>query len=221
MDSDIPHSIREDLRGEIRKKLWQANVLYRNGTSLTECLEIAYDAYAKPLERAGLLTSEIVHNEIPAWVLDWVVIFRWRAPRLYPSAPRRNDAQREGVPRPTLGWSVPQRGDYLSLIFPAAQWTLELIQAVIVARIAYWRTWLPQIDPAPLGIIAERKRRRTAVVESLLVERGWSENEWAQEADVDHHTVADYLNGETKKLYASTRKKLAQSLGLKAEDLPD
>jgi len=44
--------------------------------------------------------------------------------------------------------------------------------------------------------------------------------EWAQESGVDFHTASSYLKGKTKP-YQSTRKKLADSLGIPGEDLPD
>jgi hypothetical protein len=65
-----------------------------------------------------------------------------------------------------------------------------------------------------------RAATRRAVVEPILLEKGWSVLEWASESEVDHHTADDYLSGATKP-YKSTRKKLAASLGLTVESLPD
>jgi hypothetical protein len=68
--------------------------------------------------------------------------------------------------------------------------------------------------------IHSRAAARRAVVEPLLLEKGWSHWDWASESNVDHHTVNHYLSGATKKLYPSTRLKLAKSLGLNVKSLP-
>jgi transcriptional regulator with XRE-family HTH domain len=53
----------------------------------------------------------------------------------------------------------------------------------------------------------------------ILAKRGWSIHEWAVNSDVDFHTANGYLKGETNP-FRSTRKKLAESLGIKVEELP-
>jgi hypothetical protein len=66
-----------------------------------------------------------------------------------------------------------------------------------------------------------RARRRQAFVTPLLKAKGdWSPFQWAIESKVDPHTVIDYLDGTTKKLYLKTRIPLANALGVKPEDLP-
>jgi hypothetical protein len=60
---------------------------------------------------------------------------------------------------------------------------------------------------------------RAAFVKPLLAEKGWSPLDWANAASVDFHTVNDYLKGTTKP-YSSTRKKLADSLGVHVQDMP-
>ena len=61
--------------------------------------------------------------------------------------------------------------------------------------------------------------RRKAFLQPILDKKGFSVHDWANEADVDFHTANDYLKGSTKP-YQSTRKKLADALGVKVEDLP-
>lgn len=61
--------------------------------------------------------------------------------------------------------------------------------------------------------------RRTALVKPILENKGWSELDWANEANVAYHTAADYLDGKTNP-YPSTRAKLAKSLGLSVQQLP-
>jgi ribosome-binding protein aMBF1 (putative translation factor) len=60
---------------------------------------------------------------------------------------------------------------------------------------------------------------RKAVVEPLLLAKGWSQLDWANEAHVAHTTVTDYLEGR-RNPYPSTRLKLAKALGVAAHELP-
>jgi hypothetical protein len=64
-----------------------------------------------------------------------------------------------------------------------------------------------------------RAEARAAAVEPILTNKGWSIFEWATKSDVDFHTANDYLQGLTNP-YRSTRKKLAETLGLELEKLP-
>ncbi len=63
------------------------------------------------------------------------------------------------------------------------------------------------------------KNEREAFVMPILGRKGWSIHDWAVNADVDFHTANDYLKGKTRP-YRSTRKKLAGSLDIRVEDLP-
>jgi len=67
--------------------------------------------------------------------------------------------------------------------------------------------------------ISGRADARSAFIVPILEKKGWSILEWATESDVDFHTADNFLKGLTKP-YRSTRKKLAQSLGLEPEGLP-
>jgi hypothetical protein len=60
---------------------------------------------------------------------------------------------------------------------------------------------------------------RQAFVRPILTDKGWSIHDWADKANVDFHTANEYLKGTTNP-YASTRKKLADSLGVAVADLP-
>lgn len=61
--------------------------------------------------------------------------------------------------------------------------------------------------------------QRRAVVEPILLEKGWSVLDWAAEANVDYNTASDYLNGLTNP-HRRTLVRLAKALGLRASDLP-
>jgi hypothetical protein len=66
---------------------------------------------------------------------------------------------------------------------------------------------------------AVRSKQRRAFVEPLLDKKDWSTEEWAIESHVDFHTANDYLKGITKTT-RTKRKNLADSLGVKVEELP-
>jgi hypothetical protein len=60
---------------------------------------------------------------------------------------------------------------------------------------------------------------RGAFVTPILSSKGWSIQDWAINSGVDFHTANDFLKGTTK-AYNSTRKKLADSLGVDVSTLP-
>jgi hypothetical protein len=60
---------------------------------------------------------------------------------------------------------------------------------------------------------------RDGFVNSILKTKGWSILDWANKAVVDYHTANNYLKG-TSNPYPSTRKKLADSLGVDVGKLP-
>jgi len=64
------------------------------------------------------------------------------------------------------------------------------------------------------------KNKREAFVMPILGRKGWSIHEWAVESRVDFHTANNYLKGKTRS-YRSTRKKLADSLDVEVEKLPE
>jgi lambda repressor-like predicted transcriptional regulator len=74
--------------------------------------------------------------------------------------------------------------------------------------------------PAPLQT-PERTaaNARQAFVLPLLEKQGWSILDWATEANVSHATTQDYLANKTKP-YPSTRRKLADALGVSVQQLP-
>ena len=62
-------------------------------------------------------------------------------------------------------------------------------------------------------------KRREAFVNPILRNKGWSVHDWASQSVVDFHTASDYLKGRTNP-YPSTRAKLARSLGIEVQKLP-
>jgi len=68
--------------------------------------------------------------------------------------------------------------------------------------------------------IESTRNKREAFIRPRLESMGWSILDWAKNSGVDFHTANDYFKGETKP-YPSTRKKLADSLGISAKDLPN
>jgi hypothetical protein len=89
---------------------------------------------------------------------------------------------------------------------------------------------LARPDEEPVTIARPRAKRQTgsarqaadsrkAFVTPRRIKKGWSIFEWATASNVDFHTADDYLKGRTRP-YPSTRKKLAESLGVRPEELP-
>ena len=79
----FPPDIPEDIRDEILDRMWRAHEARRRG-ALQECLEIAFDAFAESLTRAGWsLTHTLLWEQIPGWMLDWAIKWRWRPSLLF------------------------------------------------------------------------------------------------------------------------------------------
>ena len=66
-----------------------------------------------------------------------------------------------------------------------------------------------------VGVAARRK----AIVEPLLLTKGWSILDWAGEAKVDYNTASDYLNGLTNP-HRRTLVRLGRALGIPVSELP-
>jgi hypothetical protein len=76
---------------------------------------------------------------------------------------------------------------------------------------------VPQLISREAEALARGTRRR-AVVEPLLLEKGWSTGDWARESKVDFNTANDYLRGITEPR-RNTLKQLAEPLGLTPDQL--
>jgi hypothetical protein len=64
-------------------RMWAAHEARRRG-DLQKCLELAFDAFAEGLTRAGWsLTHTLLWEQIPKWILDRAVEWRWRASHLF------------------------------------------------------------------------------------------------------------------------------------------
>jgi len=62
-------------------------------------------------------------------------------------------------------------------------------------------------------------KERASFVLPILAEKGWSTLDWAKHSEVDFNTAASYLKGKTR-TFNSSRKKLAESLGVEVQKLP-
>ena len=85
-------------------------------------------------------------------------------------------------------------------------------------------SWLEAKALGGQRVAAERindnpQNERQAFVMPKLIEKGWSINQLAVQAEVDFHTVNDYLKGKTNP-NRSTRKQLADALGVAVGQLP-
>jgi lambda repressor-like predicted transcriptional regulator len=61
--------------------------------------------------------------------------------------------------------------------------------------------------------------KRQSFVLAILESKGWSTHQFSIEAQLDSHTVSDFLKGKTKP-NRSTRKRLADALGIAVNELP-
>src|SRR5262249_36866461 len=83
MVTTFPPEIPEHIRNEMLDRMWRAHEARRMG-NLQEGLEIAFDAFAEGLTRAGrTLTHTLLWEQIPEWMLDWAMAWRWRASLLF------------------------------------------------------------------------------------------------------------------------------------------
>ena len=67
--------------------------------------------------------------------------------------------------------------------------------------------------------VKQSVNKRKSFVMPILAKKGWSIHDWATESSVDFHTASSYLKCRTNP-YPSTRKKLADSLAVGVEELP-
>jgi lambda repressor-like predicted transcriptional regulator len=81
------------------------------------------------------------------------------------------------------------------------------------------RTDLGISAPTSEPDVTNPANKRASFVQGILEVKGWSVLDWAKDSGVDYNTARDYLAGKTKP-YSSTRKKFADSLGVKVEELP-
>jgi hypothetical protein len=98
----------------------------------------------------------------------------------------------------------------------------QLIDAISKAENEYWQNYRAKAafsGHAQARDVAAAARRRKALIEPLLLEKGSSILDWAGNANVDYNTASDYLNGLTNP-HRSTLVRLANALGLKALELP-
>jgi hypothetical protein len=77
-----------------------------------------------------------------------------------------------------------------------------------------------EVERLPVEAKLVSNNPRQAVVSPILKRKGWSTLEWAQNANLDWHTADRYLKNVGNPC-PSTRKKLADSLGLQCEELPE
>jgi hypothetical protein len=111
---------------------------------------------------------------------------------------------------------LPQDADFADLADRYLQ-----SEGINVAAKPVWdaRTLLVALWDSGRVPIEGTRNKREAFVRPRLESMGWSILDWAKNSGVDFHTANDYFKGETKP-FPSTRKKLADSLGISAKDLP-
>jgi hypothetical protein len=120
------------------------------------------------------------------------------------------------------GWLPTAKQQFLALAYRTRAAALEAGEAsmgTIVAKLpAESLVGRASNDGAGRPAV-QQTRPRLAFVQPILAEKGWSILDWANNSSVDFNTANNYLKGTTNP-YASTRKKLADSLGVAVKDLP-
>jgi ribosome-binding protein aMBF1 (putative translation factor) len=102
---------------------------------------------------------------------------------------------------------------------PSYNRTIEQRQRLIAERDRLLRTPPANRAPGPETKEGAPTNERESVVLPILDKKGWSKNQLAVEAEVDFHTVNGYLKGKTRP-NRSTRKQLADALGIAVNELP-
>ena len=123
------------------------------------------------------------------------------------------------------GWHVGAiTGQALS--YAALRWRAEALRRAAAGRLTNAESpgeMEPQPAPSRDSLGAEATKvgasARAGFVMPILKKKGWSILDWANEARVDYHTADDYLKGQTNP-YPSTRRNLADALGVPVEELP-
>lgn len=87
----------------------------------------------------------------------------------------------------------------------------------LAKTVAELKTSQPQASKGRRRLPKSDSRR--AKLMPILADKGLSVLDWAQHARVDYHTANEYLKGK-RNPFASTRKKLAEALGLNPKQLP-
>jgi hypothetical protein len=133
MDDDLLAEIRRDL--PLRQKIWddlrRAQKAKRNKRPLDECLALAYDAYARNLERPGKLTLERVDGILPV-LRPWIKQAGWPPPILRRAPPTRPIRYRFGL-------MEAQDSTAAEFRHAAASWTVEVLERLLNDHLAYWR----------------------------------------------------------------------------------
>jgi hypothetical protein len=189
-------------------------------------LEQSYYVYARAFADAGeLLTENLLTERIPSLVLDAAV--------KYIGLPHPSLRQRSRVVRASFLRNVDNPSHYERI--PESELTESIGGYKVTAQFAIWfkhrleypiarwqakaATLIRPNNEVGADLTNGRANARAVFVEPFLRKKGWSVFEWANNSSVDFHTANDYLKGLTNP-YRSTRKKLAESLGLEPGQLP-
>ena len=97
----------------------------------------------------------------------------------------------------------------------------------VEADLREWEAGNPPVVVPPISLAEKleitkpQNDSRRRILRPLLESKGWSIEDWALDATVADHTARDYYDGKTAKLRPSTRKKLADSLEIPVDQLPE
>src|SRR5260370_9169566 len=128
-------------------------------------------------------------------------------------------------PGPSLFWLDCMYEYLLAIVSPQlceVEHGREVIKSVCEASAAYCaklETDAREAAASSLKRDAGPSNERASFVKPILDEKGWSTLDWAKHSEVDFNTAASYLKGKTR-TFKSSRKKLAESLGVEVQKLP-
>jgi lambda repressor-like predicted transcriptional regulator len=110
-----------------------------------------------------------------------------------------------------MGREGGERGEYGEFIKAKGQ--IDRLKLELIMRGQAPEVFASSQDPDT------KKTNRECFVLPTLAKNGWSILDWAKNAGVDFHTANNFLKGKTRP-YLSTRKKLAECLDIKVDELP-
>lgn len=106
------------------------------------------------------------------------------------------------------------------------RWRAEALRRAAAGQLTYAESpgemeseSAPSRDSLGADVTKVGASAREGFVMPILKKKGWSILDWANESKVDYHTAQGYLKGQTNP-YLSTRRKLADALGVPVEELP-
>lgn len=172
---------------------------------------------------------EIQHLENPALAMSDLIASKgdintailFRESRLAFDRRRPSDLESEPSPQANLTGDGDQP---LTQPLSQIETVHKIVEGVANAQAASEKTGTTEqtsgVESASMEGMAERAARRQAVVNPILQVKRWKRGRLATNAGVAKNSVYGYLDGTRAKISDENREAIAETLGLKAEQLP-